>query len=350
MRKYLLPEKGNFYKANLHCHTNISDGRLSPEEVKATYMDLGYSVVAYTDHNILVPHNELTDETFVALNGVELSVVEERDDIIIHKRKVCHMNLIGLTPETITQPFWHRTKYLDGKNAMKNRHLVKWDTSLPDYERQHSGEGISEIMNGAREKGFYVIYNHPTWALENYDNYMKYTGMHAVEMFNGNCLTKGFEEENGRVYDDMLRGGKRIFCVGSDDNHNGHPKGSRRYDSGVAFTMIRAESLSYQSITEALLRGDFYASEGPEIYSLWYEDGEVHITCSDADRIYCTFDMRNKSIAHMETEPLRAASFVLPEGYGYFRITVVDRTGKKACTNAYFAEALQGFDETAQMR
>ncbi len=26
MRKYLLPETGSFYKANLHCHTNLSDG------------------------------------------------------------------------------------------------------------------------------------------------------------------------------------------------------------------------------------------------------------------------------------------------------------------------------------
>lgn len=342
MRKYLLSENRKFYKANLHCHTNLSDGRLSPEEVKATYKDMGYSVVAYTDHDILVPHNELTDEDFVALNGVELAVREERDDVIIHKWKVCHINLIGLTPETIMQPFWHREKYLVSGNNLKNSHLVKWDTSLPDYERHYSREGISEIMCGAREKGFYVIYNHPTWSFENYENYMGYTGMHAVEMFNGNCLTKGFEEENGRVYDDMLRGGKRIFCVGADDNHNGSPKESRRYDSGVAFTMICADSLSYQDITNALLQGDFYASEGPEIYSLWYEDGEIHITTSDADRIYCTFDMRNKSIAYMDTEPLRKASFPLPEGYGYFRITVVDRTGKKACTNAYFADMLQG--------
>ena len=26
MRKYLLPEKGTFYKANLHCHATFSDG------------------------------------------------------------------------------------------------------------------------------------------------------------------------------------------------------------------------------------------------------------------------------------------------------------------------------------
>ena len=34
MKKYLLPKEGNFYKANLHCHTTISDGRMTVEETK----------------------------------------------------------------------------------------------------------------------------------------------------------------------------------------------------------------------------------------------------------------------------------------------------------------------------
>ncbi len=53
MKKHLIPENGYFYKANLHCHTTISDGNKTPEQ------DMGYSIVAYTDHDILIPHNEL---------------------------------------------------------------------------------------------------------------------------------------------------------------------------------------------------------------------------------------------------------------------------------------------------
>ena len=33
MKKYLLPENGNFYKANLHCHSTFSDGKWTPEEL-----------------------------------------------------------------------------------------------------------------------------------------------------------------------------------------------------------------------------------------------------------------------------------------------------------------------------
>ena len=64
MRRYLIPETGTFYKANLHCHTNLSDGALSPEEVKKIYMEHGYSIIAYTDHDIMIPHPELVEENF----------------------------------------------------------------------------------------------------------------------------------------------------------------------------------------------------------------------------------------------------------------------------------------------
>ena len=40
MRNVLIPEAGNgmnFYRANLHCHTTISDGKKTPEEVKDNY-------------------------------------------------------------------------------------------------------------------------------------------------------------------------------------------------------------------------------------------------------------------------------------------------------------------------
>ena len=71
MKKYLISENGNFYKANLHCHTNCSDGKLTPADVKELYKKLGYSIVAYTDHDILVPHDDLTDGEFLALSKVE---------------------------------------------------------------------------------------------------------------------------------------------------------------------------------------------------------------------------------------------------------------------------------------
>ena len=110
MRKYLLPQSGIFYKANLHCHTNISDGKLSPEEVKKIYKDQGYSIVAYTDHDVLLSHQDLADETFLPLNGYEMEVTQTRN-APSRSKKTCHICLVALDPENLTQVCYHRSKY-----------------------------------------------------------------------------------------------------------------------------------------------------------------------------------------------------------------------------------------------
>jgi len=68
----ILPQSGNWYKVNLHTHSDLSDGNFSPMELKKLYMAEGYDAVAFTDHRKCIPHIELTDETFVALTGTEL--------------------------------------------------------------------------------------------------------------------------------------------------------------------------------------------------------------------------------------------------------------------------------------
>ena len=43
MKKYVLPAEGNWYRANMHCHTTVSDRHYSPEEIKEAYKKMGYS-------------------------------------------------------------------------------------------------------------------------------------------------------------------------------------------------------------------------------------------------------------------------------------------------------------------
>ena len=58
--KHLLPEKGRFYKANLHAHSTLSDGQLSPAEMKDAYKAHGYSVLCITDHELLQLHKGIS--------------------------------------------------------------------------------------------------------------------------------------------------------------------------------------------------------------------------------------------------------------------------------------------------
>lgn len=333
MRYYLLSENGNDYKANLHCHTNISDGKLTPQEVKELYKSLGYSIVAYTDHDIFITHNELTDGEFLALNGYENAANEDSDDW--KRLKCCHFCAIANSPDIELQPMWNRTMYNCG-NTEKYRHLVKFDETKPDYIRRYGSDGISEMMTIDAKEGFFVTYNHPTWSLEGYPEYSGYTGMHAMEMFNGGCIASGYEEFNARVYDDMLRLGRRISALAGDDNHN------HENDSGIAWTVIRADELKYESVMKALYDKNTYATMGPEIRALYIEDGKICVECSDACRILYNTGVRSaRAVVAPKGKRVNKASFPYDPECGYFRITVIDENGDKAYSNAYFADEIE---------
>ena len=330
MKKYLLPETGNFYKANLHAHTVMSDGRDTPEEVKEMFKERGYSIVAYTDHDVFVDRSYLCDEDFLALNGIEVEINGEIRSGWINQ-DTCHLNFIALKQDNLVCPCYHRTEYLYA-NAPKYRHLIKYDETLPDYERFYTGECISDMLKTARDSGFYTVYNHPGESLENYPIYSGYKNMHAVEIYNGAYI------DDGHIYDDLLRLGNKIHCVAGDDSHS-------VANSFCAWTMIKAENLEYETVTNALLNGDFYSSRGPEIYELYVEDGTIHIKTSDAVTIMFLSNSRGagrKFVKAEEGKLINEAEFCVKKECEYVRIVVVGPTGKTAATNAYSVEKLLG--------
>lgn len=333
MKQILLTKDKPYFKANLHCHSTVSDGKKTPQELKEMYMAHGYSVIAYTDHDVLLDHSDLNDDRFLALNSFEMEISEEvaqRNP----SRRTCHLCYIALKPDNLTQVCYHRTKYLFA-NAVNYRSQIQFDESKPDFVREYTPECINEMIAEGRRNGFFVTYNHPAWSQENALEYCSYRGMNAMEICNYSSVVCGFPDYHENAYDDILRGGQKCYCVSTDDNHN------YGEDSYGGFTVINADKLEYTMVTDALVNGDFYASEGPEIYDLWYEDGKMGITCSDAAsiRLLCG-KRRAKAFFAKEGDVLTSAVFEVPDDSVYARITVTDRTGKHANTNAYYIEDL----------
>ena len=336
MKKYLLPKDGNLYKANLHCHSTVSDGDFTPEEIKRRYMEKGYSIVAYTDHNALIAHPELRDENFLPLNGFEADFT----DLSVETkcaRRTCHICVIALDPDNLTHFAYHRTKY----TKEINREKLIIDENEPDFLRTYTPECINSFIKMAKDKGFFVTYNHPTWSLEHYPEYSQYRGMDAMEIFNGSCDRSGYADYNPRVYDDLLLLGNRIGCLATDDNHNHHPDNTPRFDSFGGFIMIKADELDYKKVTDALVKGHYYASRGPIIESLSFNEGKFHIKTSPCAKITVEYATRGAKAVYPENgEPLTEAYLpVAPENV-YARITVYDEAGNTANTRAYFTDEL----------
>ncbi|HZC12451.1 MAG TPA: hypothetical protein VE270_00405, partial [Thermoleophilaceae bacterium] len=49
-RDLLRGGEGRFYRGNLHCHSDRSDGRVSPEAVAPAYREPGYDFICLSVH------------------------------------------------------------------------------------------------------------------------------------------------------------------------------------------------------------------------------------------------------------------------------------------------------------
>ena len=335
MKQYLLPPTGTFYKVNMHCHTTISDGSFTPEEIKAFYKSKGYSAVVFTDHEVLLGHQDLCDENFIALHGYELAIKEQQNPYrptgaFMH---VHHLNLIAKTQDNLTQPFLYKNNLTPG-NCRNYLPQMKYHEEISEFE--YSADGLNHIVDTANRYGFLVTYNHPNWSMQSTDLIAQIRHLHAVEVINTGCFYHG--DHSGLVYGELCRKGFPVVPVAGDDNHN--RQGT--LDSCFAFTMIKAPSLSYEVLLQAYEAGDCYASCGPEIHDLYIEDGQVHITTSPVRSILLFSEGR--IVLHApaglapfaETEPITHASFPLSEKLGaFFRFELVDFDGRRAFSRAY---------------
>jgi hypothetical protein len=70
---YAVP--GTWRRAQLHTHTRRSDGRFEPRVLAERYRDAGYTFVCFTDHGVVTRCDELCGVSFLALPGVEETIV-----------------------------------------------------------------------------------------------------------------------------------------------------------------------------------------------------------------------------------------------------------------------------------
>lgn len=333
MKKILLGANKAYYKANLHGHTTESDGVMTPAEVKKAYKDMGYSVVAFTDHEHLIDNSHLNDEGFIALTACEIAIKQfpNMSTLVKTDMKVCHMNFIAKRADNIDTPCYSSVydHFCNEDNKDKIVH------SCGEYERVYSGEGLSRMISIANEKGFLVAYNHPRWSLENACDYLSYRGLWAVEIWNTAVNRSGLYEYDINVYDDFLRNGDRIACVSADDSHNiNHCFGG--------WVMINTSDFTYDGIIKALEEHNFYASTGPVIKSLVIEDNKAILTYEKGAyaTISCQSRRAKKILAENKAGENVAVFDILPDKDGYIRFDVVDKDGNRANTNAYFCEDL----------
>lgn len=330
----LIKKNAACFKANLHCHSTISDGIMTPEELKEHYKSQGYNILAYTDHEVLVLHNELNDETFLTIPGYEVQIYGDME-LPKRLRRVSHMNFYPKDQNNCIMPFYNHEDVMRLDNIPDISKAVYAGDGKE--EKEYSVEGLNRLISKAKDAGFIVSHNHPTWSKEDSSVYTKLQGLFAVEIYNHGAELMGHDTYCPYVYEQMLRSGMRIGCVANDDTH-------KPCDLFGGFTMVYAESLTHNAVIRALENGDFYASRGPIIKGLWYEDGMFHIECSPVKKIVVSNSGRRDpkvSVKQTQSGTLTCAEFPIQDIDVFVRFTIEDEQGRTANTRAYWREEFE---------
>ncbi len=272
------------YKVNLHMHTNLSDGRKTPEEAARIYRMEGYDALCFADHWFFSPTREA--EGITVLSGIEYDCGENTAEGIFH--------IVGLG--CAREPAVTR--------GMKPEDIIR---------AIHQVEGLAVVA-------------HPAWSLNTPEQILSLPGVDAIEIYNTVSGVQSSRRPDSSLIVDMLGARGHYYpLIAADDTH--------MYDNSDAcksFIVVRAESENAADLLAAIRRGDFYASQGPEVH-IALEEGVAVVTCSPVEEIVFLSDMV-WSRRVFTGEGITRASYKPRTGEKYIRAVVKDQDGKQAWT------------------
>jgi hypothetical protein len=282
-----------------HCHTTESDGARSVEDAAAWYAARGYDFLAITDHNRVTAAPPSADG-LVLVPGVEVDAGRTGVGTAFHILGIGLREMIDLPRESAA------------------RHALPAQT----------------VVDRLRAAGAAVFIAHPYWSGVTADDLMPLRDVAGLEVYNANVeedIGKGY---SGVHWDDCLARRHPLLGAANDDAH------WKFADHGKGWTMLRAETLTPESVATALAAGSFYASTGVTLDDVMF-DGDtatVRVAEPGAREVRFVCDTRWGSRVRADGTLLREASHTLRGRERYLRIEVTGPDGAMAWTNPLFVE------------
>lgn len=324
-------EDGNWYKGNLHTHTNVFDGLKPAKEVVKIYKDNNYNFLCITDHNIFSAYPEFNDDNFVMLNGVELTAGMQIDFDDFQKKmadfskngEVSQEEIIGVISNTyISKDFvMNRVPHLLAIAKNKDMDWVGFDSS--NYN------DIQVMIDLAKEHNCLAILAHPSWSKLGSNDILDLKGLDALEVYNHVCEAY-FGGGIGEYHlDEMAHSGIKIKGVATDDMHNPD------YACG-AYIMVKSKELKYEAIVDAIEKGKYYSTTGPEIKDISIDGKNVTVKCSNAKSVRFVTDTILGRTYTDENNKMNECAHTLFGREKYVRIEVIDKDNNKAWSNPIY--------------
>jgi histidinol phosphatase-like PHP family hydrolase len=296
--------EGRFFRGNLHCHSDRSDGQRKPNEVVAAYREAGYDFIVLSDHFEaeydwrLTDTRHLRDDGFTTILGAELSSGNWED------RNTYWVSAAGLP--------------LDFE---------------PPPQEDHA-----EAIRRARDVGAFLVLLHPglnNLPLSAIVDPPAVEALHAVEIYNHNMASGACPDQAHGAYmlDGLLERGHRMLVNAGDDAHFDHP-----LDRFGGWVEVHSRFLDPNALLNSLKAGTYYSTQGPSLKEIHRKGGTLHVETSMAYAIVLSGagDRWLSSTSRMGEDGggITEADFDLSPFQGsYCRVTVVDHAGLRAWSN-----------------
>ena len=314
-------------KVGLHTHTTLSDGRKTPEEVLELYRAACYDVIALTDH---WQYGE-------AYQTEGLSVISGCEYDVTGSGKACFHD----------------------RNAVKETfHIVGLGmTREPEIPRELMADDsvdihyrVRRIVDEIRRVGGIAVLAHPAWSLNTPEQILAVgandtgacdarahdTGVFdvgifdAVEIYNSVSECGMSDRPYSGLFVDMLATRGAVWpLLATDDTHY--------YDGDECrgMVMVEADAAEESGLTDAIRRGKFYATQGPEVHLERIAPDQVRLRCSPAEKIVFFSNLVSTPGRVVRGRQVTEAVYTLKPGQreSFVRAEVTDEKGLMGWSN-----------------
>lgn len=326
-----------WWKGNLHTHSLWSDGDDYPEMIAAWYKDQGYYFLAISDHNVMQLGEKWFTITKARGGGVALEKYLAKFGEKVEQRTVNQTNrqvrlrplpeyrvwleepgrFLMIPSEEITDRHLTAPIHLNVTN-IKEPLKPAGGTSVVDVIQRN----VDAVRKQRAKTGqpMFLHVNHPNfgWGITA-EELMRIEGDRFFEVYNGHpsvnnegdLLHAGTE----KMWDIILTWRLAVlnlppmFGIAVDDSHHYHQTGLKFSNSGRGWVMVRAKSLTPESLIASMESGDFYGSSGVVLKDVRRDGNKLVVEIAAEPGVaYRTQFIGTRKDFDRTNEPVRAGS------------------------------------------
>lgn len=289
-RRFRYDTGGRWFKGNTHLHTTNSDGGKTCAEAAEMYASAGFDFLCATDHWVASAVNETCP----------------RDDIL-----------------------WLDGIELDGHDETGARYHVVGLGKLTGITREM---GFAAALAALRDQGALTILAHPHWTGNSFDDALRWA-FDGVEVYNHVCRWLNGKGDGVVYWSAMLQRNPATLAFAADDAHlrPEHPG----WNGG--WIMVNAAERTPARLLDAIRRGNFYASCGPEFRSIRFDGTHVKIETSAVQFVRLVGPAHlGQRLGSFDHQRLTSARFAVPVEWKYAYLEIEDERSRRAWSNSLF--------------